>query len=57
MIKYYEISVKENKGIDDIFQDIIFYYFKRKIDTSNPKEPTNNESKINAGEKEKKEQK
>lgn len=57
MIKYYEISVKENKGIDDIFQDIIFYYFKRKIDISKPKQPTNNENKINAGEKEKKEQK
>ena len=31
-IKYYEISVKENLGINDIFQDIIFNYFKRKID-------------------------
>ena len=34
-INYYEISVKENKGIDNIFQDIIFSYFKRKIYTTN----------------------
>ena len=35
LINYYEISVKENKGIDNIFQDIIFSYFKRKIYTTN----------------------
>jgi hypothetical protein len=50
LIKYYEISVKENTGIDNIFQDIIFYYFKRKIDT-NALNKTNNsdnsQNKIN----------
>ena len=50
LIKYYETSVKENTGIDNIFQDIIFYYFKRKIDT-NALNKTNNsdnsQNKIN----------
>ena len=35
-INYYEISVKENSGIDIIFQDIIYNYFKRKIDSTAP---------------------
>ena len=35
-INYYEISVKENTGIDIIFQDIIYNYFKRKIDNNPP---------------------
>ena len=35
-INYYEISVKENSGIDIIFQDIIYNYFKRKIDNTAP---------------------
>ena len=33
-INYYEISVKENTGIDAIFQDIIYNYFKRRIDNN-----------------------
>jgi GTPase SAR1 family protein len=35
-INYYEISVKENSGIDIIFQDIIYNYFKRKIYSTAP---------------------
>ena len=35
-INYYEISAKENSGIDVIFQDIIYNYFKRKIDNTAP---------------------
>ena len=31
-ITHYDISVKDNKGINDIFQDIFYYYFKRKIE-------------------------
>ena len=34
LINNYDISAKDNKGITDIFQDIIFYYFKRKIQFS-----------------------
>ena len=44
-IKYYEISVKENLGINDIFQDIIFNYFKRKIDI-NVLDKTKEEKKV-----------
>ena len=35
-MNYYEISVKENSGIDGIFQDIIYFYFNRKIDNTAP---------------------
>lgn len=33
-INYYETSVKDGTGIENIFQDVVLYYFKRKIDTS-----------------------
>ena len=48
-LKYYEISAKNNSGIEAIFQDIIFYYFKRKIDNDaiNKKNISeNNQNKI-----------
>ena len=32
-LKYHEISVKDNKGIDGVFEDIFKYYFNRKIDS------------------------
>jgi hypothetical protein len=32
-LKYHEISVKDNKGIDAVFEDIFKYYFNRKIDS------------------------
>ena len=32
-LKYHEISVKENKGLDSVFEDIFNYYFNRKIDS------------------------
>jgi GTPase SAR1 family protein len=32
-LKYHEISVKDNKGIDGVFDDIFKYYFNRKIDS------------------------
>ena len=32
-LKYHEISVKDNKGIDGIFEDIFKYYFNRKIES------------------------
>ena len=31
-LKYHEISVKGNKGLDGLFEDIFKYYFNRKID-------------------------
>jgi signal recognition particle receptor subunit beta len=31
-IKYHEISIKEDKGIENILEEIILYYFKRKFD-------------------------
>ena len=31
-LNYYEISVKDNINIEKIFQDIIFYYFKRNFE-------------------------
>ena len=46
-IKYYEISVKENKGIDNIFQDIIYYYFKRKIDNNDLNKTNNSDNSQN----------
>ena len=42
-IKYHEISIKENKGIENILEDIILYYFKRKFDTAISKELKNTE--------------
>lgn len=49
-INYYEISVKDNSGIDVIFQDIIYNYFKRKIDNTSPNKLSaaddNNENRI-----------
>ena len=54
-IKYYEISIKNNSGIDDIFNDIIFYYFKRKIDNDaisiNNNNINDNQNKINENNK------
>ena len=32
-LKYHEISVKDNKGIYGVFEDIFKYYFNRKIDS------------------------
>ena len=32
-LKYHEISVKDNKGIDGVFEDIFKYYFNRKIES------------------------
>ena len=32
-LKYHEISVKDNKGIDAVFEEIFKYYFNRKIDS------------------------
>ena len=46
-IKYHEISVKNNSGIDDIFNDIIYYYFKRKIDNDVISTNNNNINNIN----------
>ena len=54
-IKYYEISVKENLGINNIFQDIIFNYFKRKIDNKTKEEKKDlvqNDIESKKGEKE-----
>ena len=45
-INYHEISVKYNKGIKNIFEDIIHYYFKRKIDNSNKKIKSMNNNNI-----------
>ena len=57
-INYYEISAKENSGIDVIFQDIIYNYFKRKIDNTAPIKSSivfedKNQNKINDGPEEK----
>ena len=46
-LKYYEISVKNNTGIDPIFQDIIFYYFKRTFDNDVIIQNNNNQNVIN----------
>ena len=59
-IKYYEVSVKENLNIDILFQEIIFYYFNRKIDNpflnkSNINQ--NNQNKINENLQEEKKEK
>ena len=37
LLKYYEISVKNNLGIIEAFQDIIINYFNRKIDLTEAK--------------------
>ena len=59
-IKYYEVSVKENLNIDILFQEIIFYYFNRKIDNpflNKSNINTNNQNKINENLQEEKKEK
>ena len=58
-IKYHEISVKNNINIQEIFQDIIMHYFKRKIDINykEKKDESNNINNINEVEVDKNEKK
>lgn len=57
-INNYEISIKEKLGINDIFQDIIFNYFKRKIDINSLEKGKNEKNILESNDKEdKKEEK
>lgn len=45
-INYHEVSVKENKGIENLYQDIIFFYNQTRINTK----LTNQQKEINNSE-------
>ena len=55
-LNYHQVSVKDNKGIEALYQEILFFYYQQKVNnkiTNNPEEEEEKTSSIN-GDNEKK---